>query len=320
MSFKKIFVAGHNGMVGSSIVRLLKKKKNIQIFTAYLSEQEELEKNKTYSYLRNIQPDYIIIAAAKVGGIYANDTYPADFIYENLIIECNLIKSAFETGVKNLMFLGSSCIYPRNASQPIKESDLLTGSLELTNEPYAVAKIAGIKLCESFNRQYGCDYRSIMPTNLYGIGDNYHEKNAHVIPSLIRRIAHAKKNNISEIKVWGSGRPMREFLFSEDLASACFFVMNIPKIFFNHHISSQCSHINVGYGKDISIENLVNLITKVIGYEGNILYDNSKPDGTFRKLLDSSLIENLGWKAQTALEKGLITTYQDFQKKHWGEI
>ena len=320
MSQKKIFVAGHNGMVGSAILRFLKTQNNIKILTSDRNDLDLLNQADVLSFLDTKKPDYIIIAAAKVGGIYANNEYPADFIYENLAIQCNLIKGAYDAGIKNLLFLGSSCIYPKNSEQPIKEKNLLSGSLELTNEPYAIAKIAGIKLCESFNRQFGCDYRCLMPTNLYGIGDNYHDKNSHVIPALIRRIAHAKKHNLPQVTIWGTGKPKREFLFSEDLASACYFFMNLPKKQIRNAVPDQRSHFNVGFGQDISISSLVLLISKVIGYSGSIQYDISKPDGTMKKLLDSSLINELGWKPSTNLKSGLELTYQNFKEKYWHEL
>jgi len=260
--------------------------------------------------------DQVYLAAAKVGGIHANNTYPAEFIYENLMMEANIIHSAFRHGVKKLLFLGSSCIYPKLADQPMPEEALLTGSLECTNEPYAIAKIAGIKLCESYNRQYanthGIDYRSVMPTNLYGPGDNYHPENSHVIPALIRRFHEAKINDAPEVAIWGSGTPKREFLHVDDMAAASIHVMNLESDLYQQHTQPMLSHINVGYGSDVSIAELAVLIGQTVGYKGRIVYDSSKPDGTPRKLMDSSRLNALGWQAQITLEEGLVSAYKDF--------
>ena len=256
--------------------------------------------------------DEVYLAAAKVGGIWANNTYPAEFIYQNLIIEANIIHGAFQAGVRKLLFLGSSCIYPKLAEQPIAESSLLQGALEPTNEPYAIAKIAGIKLCESYNRQYGTDYRSVMPTNLYGINDNFHPENSHVVPALLRRFHEAKMQDLPSVTVWGSGSPMREFLYVDDMAGACLHVMNLPKEVYGEHVLPMSSHINVGTGKDCTIRELANTIARAVGYRGDILWDTSKPDGTPRKLLDVSLLKRLGWQYSVELDEGIERTYQWF--------
>jgi GDP-L-fucose synthase len=262
------------------------------------------------------KPSQVFMAAAKVGGIHANNTYPADFIYDNLAVQVNVIDAAFQNGVQKLLFLGSSCIYPRSAPQPMLENALMTGQLEPTNEPYAIAKIAGIKLCESYNRQYGVshgvDYRSVMPTNLYGPGDNYHPENSHVIPALIRRFHEAKQFQAPSVSIWGSGTPRREFLYVEDLAAACVHVMDLPKATYDKYTTSMQSHINVGFGTDISIHDLALAISRTVGFQGQIQFDASKPDGAPRKLMDSSLLNTLGWKATTGLEQGLQLAYQDF--------
>ena len=256
--------------------------------------------------------DEVYLAAAKVGGIWANNTYPAEFIYQNLIIEANIIHGAFQAGVRKLLFLGSSCIYPKLAEQPIAESSLLQGALEPTNEPYAIAKIAGIKLCESYNRQYGTDYRSVMPTNLYGINDNFHPENSHVVPALLRRFHEAKMQDLPSVTVWGSGSPMREFLYVDDMAGACLHVMNLPKEVYGEHVLPMSSHINVGTGKDCTIRELANTIARAVGYRGDILWDTSKPNGTPRKLLDVSLLKRLGWQYSVELDEGIERTYQWF--------
>jgi GDP-L-fucose synthase len=258
------------------------------------------------------KPTQVYMAAAKVGGIHANNTYPADFIYDNLAVQVNVIDAAFQNGVQKLLFLGSSCIYPRSAPQPMLEDALMTGQLEPTNEPYAIAKIAGIKLCESYNRQYGVDYRSVMPTNLYGPGDNYHPENSHVIPALIRRFHEAKQSQAPSVSIWGSGTPRREFLYVEDLAAACIHVMDLPKATYDKHTTPMQSHINVGFGTDISIHELALAVSRTVGFQGQIQFDISKPDGAPRKLMDSSLLNTLGWKAITGLEQGLQLAYQDF--------
>jgi GDP-L-fucose synthase len=276
------------------------------------------------TFFESEKPDQVYLAAAKVGGIHANHTYPAEFIYDNLMVQANVVDAAFRNGVKKLLFLGSSCIYPRNATQPMREDALLTGPLEATNEPYAIAKIAGIKICESYNRQYGnshgVDYRSVMPTNLYGPGDNYHPENSHVIPALIRRFHEAKISNMPEVLIWGSGSPMREFLYVDDMAAASVYVMNLDKGIYDQHTGPMLSHINVGFGSDITINELAELIGKTVGYQGEITFDSTKPDGTPRKLMDSARLNKLGWSAQVNLEAGLKTAYQDFLKNHFVKI
>ena len=318
MSSLKVFIAGHKGMVGSALIRLLQKKKKIKIITKEKTNLDLTNQLKVKNFFKKNKIDQVYMAAAKVGGIYANNTFPAEFIYQNLMIQTNIINAAFESGVKKLLFLGSSCIYPKDINKPIKEDLLLKGQLEPTNEPYAVAKIAGIKLCESYNRQYGLshdiEYRSIMPTNLYGPGDNYHPENSHVIPALIRRFHHAKLNNLPEVIVWGSGNPRREFLYVDDLATACVHVMNLKKSIFQKHTKPMCSHINVGVNKDIMIKDLVKIIKQVVGYNGKIKFDTSKPDGNPRKLINSKCINSLGWYAKTDLTKGLAKTYKSFLK------
>lgn len=312
----KIFIAGHNGMVGSALIRNLKTQ-NVEIITKEKKELNLLKQDDVQDFFKFQKIDQIYLAAAKVGGIHANNTYPAEFIYENLQIQNNIINGAHLCDIQKLLFLGSSCIYPRDAEQPIRESALLSSNLEPTNEPYAIAKIAGIKMCESYNRQYGkshgIDYRSIMPTNLYGPGDNYHPDNSHVIPGLINRFHKAKINNLSNIKIWGTGKPKREFLYVDDMARASVYLMNIDKkTYYNSH--SGCSYINVGSGEEITIKNLAETIAEVIGFKGNIDFDPTKPDGSPRKLLDSKLINNLGFKSKTNLKDGLIKTYQEYLK------
>ncbi|MBK2110246.1 GDP-L-fucose synthase [Francisella tularensis] len=306
---KKIFVAGHNGMVGSAITRLLSKDKTIQVITRNRKDLDLLKQNQVYDFFQREKIDEIYLAAAKVGGIHANNQYPADFIYENLIIEANIIHSAHMASIQKLLFLGSSCIYPKLAKQPISEEALLTGTLEPTNEPYAIAKIAGIKLCESYNRQYARDYRSVMPTNLYGINDNFNLQNAHVVPALIRKFHDAKQNGRQQVQVWGSGKPKREFLYVDDMASACVHVMSIDRDVYAKFTDPMCSHINIGTGIDCSIKELAELISKVVGFNGDIIFDKTKPDGTPRKLLDVSKINKLGWQASISLEQGLRITY-----------
>ena len=316
MSKPKIFIAGHKGMVGSAIIRALNNQE-VEIITKDRTELDLLNQDSVQNFFKKVKIDQVYLAAAKVGGIHSNNTYPGEFIYENLMIQTNIIHSAFLSGVKKLLFLGSSCIYPKNAKQPIREEELFTGELEPTNEPYAIAKIAGIKTCESYNRQYGknydLDYRSIMPANLYGPGDNYHPLNSHVIPGLIYRFHQAKVNNIPEVIVWGSGKPKREFLHVDDMARASIFLMNIDKETYYKHTNLRCSHINVGSGSDISIKELAHIIKEVVEYRGNIYFDNSKPDGTFRKLLNSERINDFGFKAKISLENGLSQTYQNFK-------
>ena len=316
MSKPKIFVAGHKGMVGSSLVRLLKNKE-VEIITKNRAELDLLNQRDVQNFFKETKIDQVYLSAAKVGGIYANNTYPAEFIYQNLMIQNNVIHSAFMGGVKKLLFLGSSCIYPKNSNQPIKETELLSGKLEPTNEPYAIAKIAGIKMCESYNRQYsldyGIDYRCVMPTNLYGPGDNYHPENSHVIPGLIYRFHQAKIKNLDNVSVWGTGKPKREFLYVDDMADAAFYIMNLNKKTYEETIN-QASHINIGSGEEITIKNLAEIIKKVTGYKGKINYDISKVDGSLKKIMNSNLLNSLGWKKKTNLEDGLTTTYMNFTK------
>ena len=313
-----IFVAGHNGMVGSGLVRFLKKKKKIKLILKDKAELDLLNQTKVGNFFKKEKIDQVYLAAAKVGGINANNSFPAQFIYENITIQTNVIHSAFLNGVKKLLFLGSSCIYPKNAKQPMKESELLTGYLESTNEPYAISKIAGIKLCESYNRQYGdsygIDYRCIMPTNLYGPGDNYHPENSHVIPALILRFHYAKNNNLPYVNVWGSGKPRREFLYVDDMVRACVHLMNVDKLIYSRLTEQMCSHINVGSGMDMTIMELAKKIKKITGYNGQIKFDSTKPDGSQRKFLDSKRMNSLGWKPIVSLTNGLTKTYKDFIK------
>ncbi len=313
-----IFVAGHNGMVGSSILRILNKNGNKKVLTKSRSELDLTDQKKVLNFFVKERPTQVYLAAAKVGGILANNEYPANFIYDNLMIQANIINSAFQTGVKKLLFLGSSCIYPANANQPIAEDELLTGQLESTNEPYAISKISGIKLCESYNRQYGdsheIDYRCIMPTNLFGPGDNYHIENSHVIPALLRRFHEAKENKYDTVKIWGSGEPRREFLHVDDLAEACILIMNIKKEDLSKKVKPRLSHINVGYGKDFKIKEIANLINNIVGYKGKVIYDRAKPDGTYQKLLNSKIINSLGWSPKINIKDGLKKTYLEFLK------
>ena len=308
----KIYVAGHNGMVGSAIVRKLREKGFVNIITQSSSELDLVNQQDVHNFFQQEKPDYVVIAAAKVGGIYANDSYPAEFIYQNLMIESNIIHGSYLAGVNNLLFLGSSCIYPKESQQPIKEEYLLNGYLESTNEPYAIAKIAGIKLCESYNRQYGTDYRSIMPTNLYGPNDNFHPNNSHVIPALIRKFHEAKVENKPFVEVWGSGKPMREFLHVDDMADASIYVMGIDKKILADETSPMLSHINVGTGVDTTIKEVAQTIKEVVVYDGKVVFNTTMPDGTKRKLLDVSKIENFGWKPTVALKDGLKETYEWF--------
>ena len=314
MTNQKIYVAGHRGMVGSAIYRQLLSQGVAanQIITRTHAELDLTNQSTVRRFFEVEKPTQVYMAAAKVGGIHANNTYPADFIYDNLAVQVNVIDAAFQNGVQKLLFLGSSCIYPRSAPQPMLEDALMTGQLEPTNEPYAIAKIAGIKLCESYNRQYGVDYRSVMPTNLYGPGDNYHPENSHVIPALIRRFHEAKQSQAPSVSIWGSGTPRREFLYVEDLAAACVHVMDLPKATYDKHTTPMQSHINVGFGTDISIHELALAVSRTVGFQGQIQFDTSKPDGAPRKLMDSSLLNTLGWKAITGLEQGLKLAYQDF--------
>jgi GDP-L-fucose synthase len=310
----KIFVAGHKGMVGSAIVRKLEAQQFKNVCTAERSVLDLTNQSAANDFLASEKPDYIVIAAARVGGIHANSSYPAEFVYQNLMIECNLINGAHRIGCNDLLFLGSSCIYPRDSDQPMPESALLTGDLEPTNEAYAIAKITGIKLCEAYNRQHNTEYRSVMPTNLYGPNDNYHPENSHVIPGLIRRFHEAKLANATEVVVWGSGTPKREFLHVDDLADACLHVMQLEKQLCAQHTSERLSHINIGTGVDVTIGELAARVKSVTNYPGKIVFDSSKPDGPPRKLLDVSLIKALGWQAKIELEKGLQSAYEEFRR------
>jgi GDP-L-fucose synthase len=317
---QRIYVAGHRGMEGSAIVRTLQAQGCTNIITRTHAELDLTNQAAVKQFFQQEKPTQVYLAAAKVGGIHANNTYPAQFIYENLMMEANVIHQAFEAGVKKLIFLGSSCIYPKLAAQPMAENALLTGELESTNEPYAIAKIAGIKLYESYNRQYGqahgIDYRSVMPTNLYGPGDNYHPENSHVIPALIRRFHEAKEANAPEVLIWGTGTPKREFLYVDDMAAACVFVMELSKDIYDQHTEPMQSHINVGFGEDVTITDLAKAIAKAISYSGKIGFDTSKPDGSPRKWMDSTRINRLGWQAKVDLEAGLKQAYSDFLKTH----
>ena len=313
---KRIFIAGHHGMVGSALHRRLQSEPTAELIVRSRAELDLSCQSAVAKFFANNKIDQIYLAAAKVGGIHANDAYPADFIYTNLMIQCNVIHSAYQAGVKKLLLLGSSCIYPRMAAQPMVESELLTGALEPSNEPYAIAKIAGIKLCESYNRQYGCDYRSVMPTNLYGENDNFHPQNSHVIPGLMRRFHLAKLNNEAQVSVWGSGKPRREFLHVNDMAAACVYLMNLPQSQYRAAVDTRLSHINIGSGQDCTIKELVEIITSVVGYQGEIVFDSSKPDGTPRKLLNTERLNTLGWSASISLRQGLERTYVWFLAHH----
>ena len=319
MAEAKIFVAGHRGMVGSAILRALDAKGYKNIVTRSHSQLDLTNQAAVRHFFQEERPDEVYLAAAKVGGILANNTFPADFIYQNLMIEANVIHEAWSSGVKRLLFLGSSCIYPKFAEQPISENALLNGKLESTNEPYAIAKIAGIKLCESYNRQYsedGLDYRSIMPTNLYGLGDNYHPEYSHVVPALIRRFHEAKIDGKKEVTIWGTGTPRREFLHVDDLAMASIHVMNLPKIQYDTLTEPMKSHLNVGCGSDISIGELATLIQTITGFQGHLIFDPTKPDGVMRKLMDSSRLRSTGWEPHIKIEEGLKMAYQDFVSNH----
>ena len=313
-----IYVAGHRGMVGSAIVRNLQAKGFNNIVTRTHAELDLTNQAAVQQFFETERPDQVYLAAAKVGGIHANNTYPAEFIYDNLMVQNNVIHQAFLAGVKKLLFLGSSCIYPQLADQPMSEDALLTGKLEPTNEPYAIAKIAGIKMCESYNRQYGAshgvDYRSVMPTNLYGPGDNYHPENSHVIPALIRRFHEAKVSNAPEVVIWGTGTPKREFLYVDDMAAASVFVMQLDKAAYDQQTQPMQSHINVGYGSDVTIAELAKAVGEAVGYQGKIGFDSSKLDGAPRKWMDSSRLNTLGWNAKTPLQQGLAMAYSDFIK------
>ncbi|CDT39957.1 bifunctional GDP-fucose synthetase: GDP-4-dehydro-6-deoxy-D-mannose epimerase and GDP-4-dehydro-6-L-deoxygalactose reductase [Vibrio coralliirubri] len=309
---KTVFVAGHKGMVGSAIVRHLEKLGGYRVLTRSRNELDLLNQADVNRFFEENNIDQVYLAAAKVGGIVANNTYPAEFIYQNLTIQNNIIHSAHLNDVQDLLFLGSSCIYPKLAQQPMREDSLLTGTLEETNEPYAIAKIAGIKMCESYNRQYGRNYRSVMPTNLYGENDNFHPQNSHVIPALLRRFHEAKLNGDSKVVAWGSGKPMREFLHVDDMAEASIYVMNFDQDTYQENTQAMLSHINVGTGLDCTIRELVETVSRVVGFEGEIEFDSNKPDGTPRKLMDVSRLKDLGWEAKTSLEDGLTMTYQWF--------
>ena len=309
-----IYVAGHRGMVGAAIVHRLTELGYSNLVTRTHAELDLTSQQDVNAFFESESPEYVILAAARVGGINANNQYPADFIYDNLMIESNIIHASHKRGVKRLLFLGSSCIYPRLAEQPMAETALLTGTLEPTNEPYALAKIAGIKLCESFNRQHGCDFRSVMPTNLYGPNDNFHPKNSHVIPALMRRFHEAKQDNANEVVVWGSGKPKREFLYVDDMAAACVFVMGLDQDTYKANTEPMLSHINVGSGKDGSIRELTELMARVTGFDGDIVFDSSQPDGAPRKLLDVSRLSAMGWDYAIELEQGLYSTYQWYLK------
>ncbi|TVO60283.1 GDP-L-fucose synthase [Denitromonas ohlonensis] len=309
---QRIFVAGHRGMVGAAIVRALEARGESDVVTRTHAELDLTDQSAVRRFFDEQRPSQVYLAAAKVGGIHANNTYPGQFIYENLMIEANVIDSAYRAGVSRLLFLGSSCIYPKLAAQPMVEGALLTGALEPTNEPYAIAKIAGIKLCESYNRQYGTDFRSVMPTNLYGPGDNYHTENSHVIPALIRRFHEARHAGLHEVSIWGTGTPRREFLYVDDMASASVHVMSLDRSVYAQNTEPMLSHINVGFGADISIRDVAEMIARTVGYQGKIVFDTSRPDGTPRKLMDSSRLIRLGWQAQVSLADGLAQAYRDF--------
>lgn len=311
----KIYVAGHRGMVGSAIMRVLQAKgvEESKILTRTHDELDLIDQQAVEEFFESERPTQVYLAAAKVGGILANNTFPAEFVYENLMVQLNVIHAAHRHGVQNLLFLGSSCIYPKLASQPMAESALLTGPLEPTNEPYAIAKIAGIKLCESYNRQYGRDYRSVMPTNLYGPGDNYHHENSHVVAALIRRFHEAKVSNADQVVIWGSGSPRREFLYVDDMANASVFLMNLAPDEYKAQVQPQMSLINVGFGSDVTISELANKVANVVGYEGKIVFDPTKPDGTPRKLMDSSRLLAMGWQPTIGLDEGLELAYRDMQ-------
>jgi GDP-L-fucose synthase len=309
---RKIYLAGHRGMVGGAILRQLQVRGETNVVTRAHAELDLTDQCAVRAFMQAERPDVVILAAAKVGGILANNSYPAEFIYENLMIEANVIHQAYAAGVTRLLLLGSSCIYPRAVPQPMREEALLTGVLEPTNEPYAIAKIAGIKLCESYNRQHGTDYRSVMPTNLYGPGDNFHPENSHVLPALIRRFHEATQSGADEVIIWGSGTPRREFLHVDDMAAASLFVLDLPKADYEVNTQPMLSHINVGSGTEISILELAQMVATVTGYKGRIVIDPSKPDGTPRKLMDVSRLTQMGWSAQIGLDQGLAETYEWF--------
>ncbi|RKZ57653.1 MAG: GDP-L-fucose synthase [Gammaproteobacteria bacterium] len=312
----KIYIAGHRGLVGSAIVRCLETKGYSNFIFRTHKELDLANQLQVQEFFAQEKPEYVFLAAAKVGGIHANNTYPAEFIYDNLMVEANVIDASYRNDVKRVLFLGSSCIYPRAVKQPMREDALLTDLLEPTNEPYAVAKIAGIKICESYNRQYGTDYRSVMPTNLYGIGDNFHPENSHVIPALMRRFHEAKENNDSEVKIWGSGKAMREFMHVDDMASACVYIMTLNKATYDENTQAMLSHINVGTGEDCTIREMAETMKKVVGFNGELKFDTTKPDGSPRKLMDVSRINSMGWKATISLEDGLSSTYQWYKENY----
>ena len=316
---RKIYIAGHRGMVGSAILRQLQARNNaggaLTLITRTHAELNLTDQTAVRDFMTAEAPDVVILAAARVGGIMANNTYPADFIYDNLMIECNVIHQAFAAGVKQLLQLGSSCIYPRDAAQPMAENALLTSTLEPTNEPYAIAKIAGIKLCESYNRQHGVDYRSVMPTNLYGPGDNFHPQNSHVLPALIRRFHEAARDGLDEVVIWGTGNPKREFLHVDDMAEASLFVLDLPQDIYTANVQPMLSHINVGTGREVSIGELAQMVAEVTGFKGKLGFDASKPDGTMRKLMDVSRLADMGWRAQIELKQGLQETYNWFLRQ-----
>ena len=316
----KIYIAGHRGMVGSAIVRELERKGHTNLVFRTHQELDLTNQLAVQNFFHQEKPDQVYLAAARVGGIYANNTFPAEFIYDNVMVQSNVIHQAFMHGVKKLLFLGSSCIYPRMASQPMSEDALLTGKLEPTNEPYAIAKIAGIKMCESYNRQYGSthgvDYRSVMPTNLYGPGDNYHPENSHVIPALIRRFHEAKVSGTPQVVIWGSGKPYREFLYVDDMAKASVYVMELAKEQYDQVTEPMQSHLNVGFGSDVTIAQLAQAVAKAVGYPGTIALDPTKPDGSPKKLMNSKRLNTLGWKAAVSLDDGLALAYAEFVNDH----
>jgi GDP-L-fucose synthase len=312
----KIYIAGHKGLVGSAIIRQLKSRGFKNLLIRNHNELDLTNQSQVQSFFQQEAPEYVVLAAAKVGGIHANNTYPAEFIYKNIMIQANVINAAYEYKVKRLLFLGSSCIYPKESEQPIKEDAILTNKLEPTNEPYALAKIAGIKLCESFNRQYGTDFRSVMPTNLYGINDNFHPENSHVIPALMQRFHQAKIDNDQEVFVWGTGNAMREFLYVDDMAEASLFVLALDEQTYKVNTQPMLSHINVGSGKDITIRELADIIKKVVGFHGKLVFDNTKPDGSLKKLIDVSRLQNMGWSSKIDLKEGLHRTYSWYLKDY----
>jgi GDP-L-fucose synthase len=311
----KIYIAGHRGLVGSAIVRQLEERGFTNLLMCTHKELDLTDQSEVQDFFKQENPDYVILAAAKVGGIHANNTYPADFIYQNMMIEANVINSAYESKVKRLLFLGSTCIYPKAVEQPMREDALLTDVLEPTNEPYSLAKIAGIKLCESYNRQYGTDFRSVMPTNLYGINDNFHPENSHVIPALMQRFHQAKINNDEEVVVWGTGNAMREFLYVDDMAQASLFALELDEKTYKANTKPMLSHINVGTGKDITIREMAKTMKEVVGFKGKLTFDTTKPDGAPRKLIDITRLKNMGWEYSVTLEDGLEKTYKWYSKE-----